>query len=173
MCTNYVFDADFAAHLIKMLKEMYKSDGSPFIRNGITLPFLAYAYKCLNNDSSTVSEDYLSNIIISLEKANDVIFLYQHCSDINENVITLKSKLYDDKLNEQEFYMRFPNATLLYDSHAFETARSSKELYKKYNEVLLNKTFSRVYKENKYDWDTISKEENNAISAIINNYKSK
>lgn len=172
MCVNYVFDADFAAHLINKLKEMYKSDNLPFIRHGVTLPFLAYAYKCLNNDNSAISEDYLSNIINSLEKAKAAIFLYKPCSAINENVITLKNQ--DEvKLGEQGFYTRFPNATLFYNSEVFKTAPSSKELYKKYNEVLLNKTFSRVYKENKYDWDAISKEEDNAIKTIINSYKSK
>lgn len=172
MCVNYVFDASFAAHLINELKKMCKSDGSSFIKHGVTLPFLAYAYKCLNNDDSAISEDYLSNIITSLEKAKNAIFLYKPCSIINENVITLKNQ--DEiKLDEQGFYTRFPNATLFYNSKVFEIPPSSKELYERYNEVLLNKTFSRVYKEFKPDWDIISEEENIAIKSIINNYKSK
>ena len=173
MCTNYTFDADFAAHFIKKLKEMHKSDGSPFIRYGVTLPFLAYAYKCLNRDNSAITEDYLWNIISSLENANDVMFLYQHCSDIEENVIALMSELYDGVIEEQGFYTRTPKSAILYDLRAFETAPSSKELYGRYNEVLLNKTFSRVYKEYKHDWDVVSEEEGIAINTIINDYKSK
>ena len=168
MCVNYVFDADFAAYLINKLKKMSKSDCLPFIRHGVTLPFLAYAYKCLNNDSSAISEDYLSNIITSLENAKDAIFLYRPCSDIEENIIALQTKD-DDKLAEQGLYTRFPNATLFYDSEVFETAPSSKELYEKYNNILLNKTFSRVNKE----WVVISEEENIAIKSIVNTYKSK
>lgn len=171
MYVNYVFDASFAAHLIRNLKEMYKSDGSKFIKHGVTLPFLAYAYKCLNNDCSNIDEIYLSNIINSLEKAKGLIFSYEHCSVIDENVIVLEQNI--DELKQQKFYTRFPNSTIFYDWQVFETAPSSKELYEKYNKVLLNKTFSRVYKEYKYDWDFISEEENHAISTIINNYKSK
>jgi hypothetical protein len=62
---------------------------------------------------------------------------------------------------------------MLYDPRSFEKAPSSEELYKKYNEIMLNNTFSRVWKECKYDWDIISEEENVAINKIINNYKSK
>ncbi len=170
MCTNYAFDADFAAHLIKKLKEMHKSDGSPFIRNGVTLPFLAYAYKCLNNDSSTITEEYLWSIITSLENANDVMFLYQHCSDIEENVIALMSELYEGNGNEQGFYTRIPNSAILYDPCAFATAPLPKEVYERYKEVLLNKTFSRVYKEHRHDWDVVSEEEDVAINTIINDY---
>ena len=173
MCVNYVFDADFAAYLINKLKEMCKSDNLPFIKHGVTLPFLAYAYKCLNNDSSAISEDYLSNIINSLEKAKGLIFSYEHCSVINENVIVLEQNI--NELKQQKFYTRFPNSTIFYDWQAFEIAPSSQELYKKYKEILLNKTFSRVYNEIKcgWDWNAISEEENTAIKTIINDYKSK
>ena len=173
MSANYIFDADFAAYLIKKLKEMRKSNGAPFIRHGVTLPYLAYTYKCLNCDSSAITEDYLWNIITSLEKADSTMFIFQYCSDIEEIVIALFSKQYDDTIKKQGFYTRDSESTILYDSLVFKTAPSSKELHERYNDNLLNKTFSRVYKEYKYDWAAVSKEESFAINTIINNYKSK
>lgn len=173
MYTNYTFDADFAAHLIKKLKGMYKSDGSSFIKTGVTLPFLAYAYKRLNNDRTPFTEEYLWNIVTSLENANDKKFLYQYCSVISERVIALFSNLFDGIIKEQGYYTRTSKSTILYDPWAFRTAPSSKELYEKYNEILLKNAFSRVYKEYKYDWDVVSEEEEVAISTIINEYKSK
>ena len=173
MSANYIFDADFAAYLIKKLKEMRKSNGAPFIRHGVTLPYLAYTYKCLNCDSSAITEDYLWNIITSLEKAGSTLFIYQYCSDIEEFVIALFSKQYDDTIKEQGFYTRDSESTILYDSHFFETTPSSKELYERYKDILLKNTFSRVYKEYKYDWGTVSKEDIDAISTIIEEYKSK
>ena len=173
MSANYIFDADFAAYLIKKLKEMRKSNGAPFIRHGVTLPYLAYTYKCLNCDSSAITEDYLWNIITSLEKAGSTLFIYQYCSDIEEFVIALFSKQYDDTIKEQGFYTRDSESTILYDSHFFEITPSSKELYERYKDILLKNTFSRVYKEYKYDWGTVSKEDIDAISTIIEEYKSK
>ena len=173
MCTNYIFDADFAAYLIKKLKEMRKLNGAPFIRNGVTLPYLAYTYKCLNCDSSAISEDYLRNIITSLEEADSTMFIFQYCSDIEEFVIALFSKQYDDTIKEQGFYTRNSGSNILYDSQVFERIPSSKELYERYKDILLKSTFSRVYKEYKYDWDAVSKEDIDAISTIIKEYKSK
>ena len=80
---------------------MRKLNGAPFIRHGVTLPYLAYTYKCLNCDSSAITEDYLWNIITSLEKAGSTLFIYQYCSDIEEFVIALFSKQYDDTIKEQ------------------------------------------------------------------------
>lgn len=173
MCTNYIFDADFAAYLIKKLKEMRKLNGAPFIRHGVTLPYLAYTYKCLNCDSSAITEDYLWNIITSLEKADSTFFIYQYCSDIEETVIALFSKQYDGTIKEQGFYTRDSESTILYDSQVFETIPSSKELYERYKDILLKSTFSRVHKEYKYDWGTVSEEDIDAISTIIKEYKSK
>ena len=171
MCDNYIFDAGFAEYLINRLKTMHKSNGSPFIRHGVTLPFLAYAYKCLNNDSSAITVDYLFNIIDSLEKSDSAKFKYEHCSDIDENVISLFSKLYDFGIEEQGFNTRFPNSGILYDPRAYEIVPSVDELYERYNKVWLDNTFSRVYKEDRYGWDIVSEEENSAINAIITDYK--
>ena len=173
MCDKYIFDAGFVEYLINGLKSMHKSNGSPFIRHGVTLPFLAYAYKCLNNDGSAITEDYLWNIIDSLEKSDSAKFKYEHCSDIDENVIVLFSELYDFGIEEQGFYARFPNSGILYDPRAYEIAPSSEELYGRYGKVWLDNTFSRVYKEDRYGWDVVSEEENAVINAIITDYKSR
>lgn len=172
MCSNYIVDAKFALLLIQSLKEMLKTNGLPFIRNGVTLPFLAYAYKRLNCDDSPITEEYIRKIINSLDSAKDIKFIYQHCSEICEDVISQQTKI-EDRLEEQGYYTRSSELTMLYDPRSFEKAPSSEELYKKYKEIMLNNTFSRVWKECKYDWDIISEEENAAINKIINNYKSK
>ena len=74
MCSNYIVDAKFALLLIQSLKEMLKTNGLPFIRNGVTLPFLAYAYKRLNCDDSPITEEYIRKIINSLDSAKDIKF---------------------------------------------------------------------------------------------------
>lgn len=148
---------------------MRKSNGLPFIRNGVTLPFLAYAYKRLNCDDSPITKEYIQTIIDSLENADDMMFIYQHCSEIIENVISQQTKM-EDRLEEQGFYTRCSNTTMLYDPQAFDKAPSSEQLYKKYKKIILNETFSRAWKKDKYDWDVISEEENVAIKEIINNY---
>lgn len=170
MCANYYLDADFASHLIRSLKEMRKSNGLPFITNGITLPFLAYAYKRLNCDESPITEEYIHKIISSIENAKDDKFIYQHCSEIDEDVIALETRM-EDRLEEQGYYARFSNSTMLYDPDAFEKAPSSKQLYDRYSKVISNNSFSRVRKEYKYDWDVVSDEDDNAINEIINDYR--
>ena len=154
MCANYYLDANFASHLIRSLKEMRKPNGLPFITNGITLPFLAYAYKRLNCDDSPITEEYIHKIISSIENAKDDKFIYQHCSEIDEDVIALETRM-EDRLEEQGYYARFSNSTMLYDPDAFEKAPSSKQLYDRYNKVISNNTFSRVWKKDEYNYSDI------------------
>lgn len=172
MCTNDVFDASFAAELISSLKRMIKPDGGKFITNGVTLPFLAYAYKCLNNDSSPITKDYLWNIISSLENADGVMFLYQNCSTIEESVISLRTQE-DSRIEEEGYYTRTPESNIFYDLETYKNAPSANQLYEKYEEVLSNKTYSRVYKEYYYDWAAISEEESNAINTIVKKFRQK
>lgn len=172
MCANYIVDANFALHLIQSLKVMRKSNGLPFIRNGVTLPLLTYAYKRLNCDDSPITEEYIHKIIDSLENAKNIMFIYQHCSEISENVIALQTFM-DSRIKEEGYYTRYPNSTILYDPQAFEKVPSSKQLYKIYDKVMSNNTFSRVWKEDKYDWDIVSNEEYIAINTIVNNYNTR
>ena len=144
MCTNNIFDANFAAELINSLQSMIKSNGEKFIKNGVTLPFLAYAYKCLNGDDSPITKDYLWNIICSLENTNGTEFLYQHCSTIEESVISLR-KQDDNRIEEEGYYTRTPESNIFYDPEAYNEAPSANQLYEKYEKVLLDKTFSMLY----------------------------
>lgn len=164
MCANYNFDANFAAHLINSLKKR------GVIKNGVTLPFMAYAYKRLNCDTSTITEDYLLNIVTSLENAGNMMFLFQHCSEIQEYVIALHT-VFEDRIMEQGFYTRYTESTMLYDPKIYQDAPSAKQLYDRYYNAISNNTFSRVWKEYKYDWEVVSNDEDEMINGIIENYK--
>ena len=171
MPTDYIINSDFASHLIKSLKILQKSNGLPFIRTGVTLPFLAYTYKRLNNDNTPITEDYLWSIITSLENSSDTIYTYQYCSKIEEFVIALHSDLFDNRIREEGYFTRSSKSTILYDPQLCNNAPSSQLLYTRYYKALSNNTLSRRYIEYRFDWDFISDEENTAIDITINNYK--
>ena len=79
----------------------------------------------------------------------------------------------DSRIEEEGYYTRTPESNIFYDLAAYKNAPSANQLYEKYEEVLSNKTYSRVYKEYYYDWAAISEEESNAINTIVKKFRLK
>lgn len=161
------FDAKFAYHLISSLKQMRKKDGKPFITNGVTLPFLAYAYKRLNNDTSSVGGDDLLKILEALDNATPNTFVFEFCSVIEERVVALYSKV-----NEGYYHLRTETSCLLCDDIVLSPQQSLEDVCNLYEKVVNDKTYSRAYKDYRYDWVELTDEEENAIQTIVESYLS-
>ena len=159
------FDAKFAYHLISSLKQMRKKDGKPFITNGVTLPFLAYACKRFNNDTSSVSVKDMLKIMDSLDNAAPNTFVFEVCSVIEERVIALYSDI-----NAGYYHPRTEKSHLLCDDDALSPQQSLEDVCNLYEEVINVKTYSRVYKDYRYDWAELTDEEENAIQTIVESY---
>lgn len=145
---------------------MIKSNGRPFITNGVTLPFLAYAYKQLNNDTSSVSVKDLLEILKALDKATPNTFVFEVCSEIEERVVALYSET-----NAYYYHLRTQESHLLCDDDVFSPHQSLEDVCNSYKKVIKDKTYSRVYKDYRYDWDQLSEEEKGAIQTIVELYK--
>lgn len=158
-------DVGFTSYLISSLKVMRKKDGRPFITNGVTLPFLAYAYKRLNNDTSAVSVDDLLEILKALDKASPNTFVFEVCSEIEERVVALYSET-----NAYYYHLRTQESHLLCDDDVFSPHQSLEDVCNTYKKVIKDKAYSRVYKDYRYDWDKLSAEEENAIRTIVELY---
>lgn len=161
------FDAKFAYHLISSLKQMRKKDGKPFITNGVTLPFLAYAYKKLNGDDSVVSVEYMNNILKILEGADENFFVLEMCSEIDERVIAIYSDVNRNYYIAEGFYNIPEKSHLWRDPKAHNPCQFQRAMCALYKDVVTDRLYSRVYSEYRYSWSTISEEEDNAIQTII------
>lgn len=171
METIECIDVRFAHYLITSLKTMKKENGTPFITNGVTLPFLAYAYKQLNNDTSSVSVDDLLEILKALDKATPNTFVFEVCSEIEERVVALYSETNVGYYDAKKYYLRTAQSYLLCDPDAIKQAQPLEDISIFYKKILDNKTYSRVYKDYHYNWDELSGEEKGAIQTIVELYK--